>query len=146
MPTFRGQDGSVVIGGTPDVLIGQVTTWTIVEEFGSLETSAMGNVWRTYRPGMPSWNGTMQAHFDDADVGQSALWLRLVGATPSGVLSAVEFHWENQGETLGDKHLSGDVIITGVTVTAELNNIISANFTFQGSDVLTMTPAPVVTP
>jgi hypothetical protein len=103
----------------------------------------MGNVWRTYRPGMPSWNGTMQAHFDAADVGQSQLWQRLVGAVPSGVLSDVEFHWENQGETLGDKYLSGDVIITGVTATAELMNIISANFTFQGSDTLNMTPAPV---
>jgi len=142
MPTFRGQDGSVKIGGAGSTLIGQVTTWTVVEEFGSLETSAMGNVWRTYRPGMPSWNGTMQAHFDAADVGQSALWERLVGAVPQGVLSDVEFHWENQGETLGDKYLSGDVIITGVTTTAELNNIIQANFTFQGSDVLNMTPAP----
>lgn len=142
MPTFRGQDCSVKIGGAGSTLIGQVTTWTVVEEFGSLETSAMGNVWRTYRPGMPSWNGTMQAYFDAADVGQSALWERLVGAVPQGVLADVEFHWENQGETLGDKYLSGDVIITGVTTTAEFNGMVSANFTFQGSDTLAMTPAP----
>lgn len=143
MATFRGQDGSVTIGGAGSTLIGEVFGWTVVEDFGSLETSVMGNVWRTYRPGMPGWNGTMRARFDAGDAGQGQLWQRLVGPNPSGVLSNVEFHWENQGESLGDKFLSGDVIITGVTVTAELTNIIEAAFTFQGSDTLNMTPAPV---
>lgn len=140
MPTFRGQDGSVKISGTPtDILIGQVFAWTVVEDFGALETSVMGTVWRSYRPGMPGWNGTLQARFDSADVGQKELWDRLTGPTPEGTLAGVEFHWETQGASLGDKYLSGDVIITGVTLTAEYTNIIEANFSFQGTGTLTMT-------
>ena len=34
--TWRGQDGSVAIGGTPDVVIGGVYGWTVVTEFAPL--------------------------------------------------------------------------------------------------------------
>ena len=141
--TWRGQDGAVAIGGVPDVVIGGVYGWTVVSEFASLECTVMSEVWRTYRPGLPGWNGTMMARFNNAE-GQEQLLATVTGINPAGSLAEVQFQINDQNDpTPGTRYLSGEVIITGVSISAELTNIIDANYTFQGSGPLTLTwPAP----
>lgn len=137
--TWRGQDGAVAIAGTPDVVIGGVYGWTVVTEFAPLEATVMGEVWRTYRPGLPGWNGTMMARFDN-EAGQEQLLATVTGLDPAGSLAEVQFQINDQNDpTPGTRYLSGEVIITGVSISAELTNIIDANYTFQGSGPLTLT-------
>ena len=141
MPTtWRGQDGQVSIAGTPETVIGGVYAWTVVTEFAPLESTVMGNVWRSYRPGLPGWNGTMTARFDNTE-GQDQLLATVTGLTPAGTLEGkVKFVINDQNDpTPGTRYLEGDVIITGVSLTAELENIIDASYTFQGNNELTLT-------
>lgn len=137
--TWRGQDGNVMLGGTPPVAAGGVFGWTVVSDFGALECTVMGEVWRTYRPGLPGWNGTMRARFNNDD-GQEQLLATVTGVNPAGTLGEVQFLINDQNDpTPGTRYLSGEVIITGVTITAELENIIEAAYTFQGSGPLELT-------
>lgn len=139
--TWRGQDGSVLLGGTPPTAIGGVFGYTVVSDFGALEATVMGEVWRTYRPGLPGWNGTMRARFDNtAGSGQDDLLATVTGLNPAGSLGSVQFAINDQNDpTPNTRYLEGEVIITGVTITAELTNIIEAAYTFQGSGPLTLT-------
>lgn len=141
--TWRGQDGSVTLGGTPVTVIGGVYGYTVVSDFGALEATVMGEVWRTYRPGLPGWSGTMQARFHMGE-GQENLLETVTGLDPAGTLAEVRFTINDQNDpTPGTRYLSGAVVITGVSIAAELMNIIEANYTFQGSGPLTLTwPTP----
>lgn len=137
--TWRGQDGSVALGGTPETVVGGVFGYTVVSDFGALEATVMGEVWRTYRPGLPGWNGTMRARFHNGD-GQDDLLATVTGLNPAGSLGEVRFVINDQNDAApGTRYLAGEVIITGVTITAELTNIIEAAYTFQGSGPLTLT-------
>ena len=137
--TWRGQDGSVTLGGTPATVIGGVYGYTVVSDFGALEATVMGEVWRTYRPGLPGWSGTMQARFHLGE-GQETLLETVTGLDPAGALAEVRFTINDQNDpTPGTRYLAGAVIITGVSIAAELMNIIEANYTFQGSGPLTLT-------
>lgn len=137
--TWRGQDGAVSIGGTPDVVVGGVYGWTVVSDFAPLECTVMNEVWRTYRPGLPGWTGTMMARFNNAE-GQEQLLATVTGLNPVGSLAEVQFQINDQNDpTPGTRYLSGEVIITGCTISAELTNIIDANYSFQGSGALSLT-------
>lgn len=137
--TWRGQDGAVAIGGTPDVVIGGVYGWTVVSDMPSLECTVMNEVWRTYRPGLPGWTGTMMARFHNAE-GQEQLLATVTGLNPVGSLAEVQFQINDQNDpTPGTRYLSGEVIITSCTISAELTNIVDANYAFQGSGPLTLT-------
>jgi hypothetical protein len=137
--TWRGQDGEVQLGGTPATTIGGVFGWTVVSDFAALEATVMGEVWRTYRPGLPGWNGTMRARFNNED-GQDQLLATVTGLNPAGSLGEVRFVINDQNDAApGTRYLHGEVIITGVNLVAELTNIIEASYTFQGSGPLELT-------
>lgn len=85
----------------------------------------------------------MRARFHYGE-GQDTLLQTVTGLNPAGSLGEVQFAINDQNDPApGTRFLSGEVIITGVTITAELENIIEAAYTFQGSGPLTLTwPAP----
>lgn len=137
--TWRGQDGNVSLGGATPTVVGGVYGWTVVTEFAPLESTVMGSVWREYRPGLPGWNGTMMARFDNTE-GQDTLLETVTGVNPAGSLGLVQFVINDQNDpTPGTRYLEGEVIITGVSISAELTNIIDANYTFSGTGPLTLT-------
>lgn len=143
--TWRGQDGSVYLGGTTPQIVGGVFGYTVVSDFAALEATVMGEVWRTYRPGLPGWNGTMRARFDATPgSGQDQLLATVTGLNPAGAFAEVQFRIDDQNDlTPGTRYLKGEVIITGSTITAELTNIIEAAYTFQGSGPLELVwPTP----
>ena len=139
--TWRGQDGSVALGPTPVTVIGGVFGFTVVTDFAPLEATVMSEIWRTYRPGLPGWNGTMRARFHYGD-GQEQLLDTVTGLNPAGSFGEVRFVINDQNDAAaGTRYLSGAVVITGVNIVAELTNIIEASYTFTGSGPLTITPA-----
>lgn len=125
----RGQDGSIALGGPPPVVVGGVYGWTIASEMAALECTVMKEIWRSYRPGLPGWNGTMRCRFDNAE-GQDLVLATITGAAPSATLVEVQFRVDE------DRYFAGKVVITGSSIAAELTNIIDATYNFTGDGEL----------
>ena len=117
-----GKDGVVKVGTTA---VGHVRSWTIDETVDQLETTAMGDAYKTRCLALKDWSGSMDVLWDTADAGQTAL---VVGATVNITVYPV-------GET-GDS-LTGSVVITGVSTNASYDGLVEASVSFQGNGALT---------
>lgn len=123
MATYLGQDGVVKIGANA---IAEVKSFSVEETGESVEDTAQGDTWRTFKPGLKSFSGTIEAQFDDTDAtGQSLL---NIGDEPTLILFPM-------GDNEGIK-LTGNVVITGRSITSELESIVTASFSFQGNGEL----------
>jgi hypothetical protein len=98
----------------------------------TLETTAFGTAgYKTFRGGLCEWSGTGEANFDYGDLKQKLLVDALSGASPSAVTVAVMFGiLASAGAT---KEFYGTVAITQFEVTANVNGLVTATFTFKGS-------------
>jgi hypothetical protein len=76
----------------------------------------------------------MDVFFRDNDDGQTSLFDAIGGSNGS---TAIELY--PSGTTTGVK-LSGNVIITGHSITANFDGMTEASITFQGDGALTKTP------
>ena len=117
--------------------VASVRSFTIDQEVQTIESTVMGSGNRTYLPGLRQFSGTMDLFFRDDDgngAGQTALF-DAANSTQS-VATSIELY--PSGETAGIK-LSGTVIITGHSITANFDGMTEATVTFQGSNNLTRT-------
>lgn len=124
MATLVGTDGVVKIGSNT---IGEIKSYSIDENMDVIEDTALGDSSRSYVSGLKSFSGSMDVHFDDTDTGQLDLQ---VGDT--GTISV-----QVEGDTTGDHRLSGSIIVTGRSITADAESMVSASITFTGSGGLT---------
>jgi len=123
MTTYLGQDGVVKIGANS---VAEVKSFSIEETGESVEDTAQGDTWRTFKPGLKAFSGTIEAQFDDTDAtGQGVL---PVGAEVTLILFPM-------GDDEGIK-LTGNVVMTGRSITSELESIVTASYSFQGSGEL----------
>lgn len=126
MATFAGKDGVVKSGSDT---IAEVKSFTINQTADTAEDTALGDTWRSHVTTLKSWDGEITCHFDDTDTnGQEAL---TVG-------SSITLNVYPEGDSSGEYELSGSAIITGVTITNELENIVERSFTFMGNGSLTI--------
>lgn len=63
MAIVSGIDGAVAFATG---YAASVTDWTITIAVEDLDTTSLGNAWRTHQPGLKSWNGNFTAHLDSA--------------------------------------------------------------------------------
>ena len=124
MATHHGKDG-ILKSGSNDVA--EVVEWSVEETAETADDSAMGDSARTHLLGLTSWTGRATCHWDETDAsGQESF---TVGASVS-----VGFYPE--GDAIGDEKATGTATITGVTVSASLDGIVSREFTMQGNGAL----------
>ena len=131
--TYTGEAGVVKFSDDTSavVAIASVRSFTLDQETQTIESSVMGTTGRTYLAGLTQFSGTMDVYLRDEDHGQNSLF-SAIGANPA----AIELY--PSGETTGVK-LSGDVIITGHSITSNFDGMVEASITYQGSGSLTKT-------
>ena len=112
--------------------IASVRNFTVDQVTDTIETSSMGNSAKTYLPGQTSFSGTLDLLFVDADAAQAALFAA-IGSNPA----SLELYPSGNGST-GVK-LSGEVIITGHSITVDQNDAVVASVTYAGTGALTST-------
>jgi predicted secreted protein len=132
--TYTGEAGVVKFSDDTSavVAVASVRSFTLDQETQTIESSVMGTTGRTYLAGLTQFSGTMDVYLRDDDDGQNSLF-SAIGANPA----AIELY--PSGETTGVK-LSGDVIITGHSITSNFDGMVEASITYQGSGALTKTP------
>ena len=117
--------------------VASVRSFTVDTEVQTIESTAMGDGNRTYLPGLRQFSGTMDLFLRDDDnggAGQSAL--QQAALSTQSEATTIELY--PSGTTAGIK-LSGNVIITGYSITANFDNMTECSVQFQGSGALTRT-------
>ena len=133
--TYTGEAGVVKFSDTASsaVLVASVRSFTLDQETQAIESSVMGSGSRAYIPGLKQFSGSMDLYFRDDNQGQVNLFNAIGGDNGA---TTIELY--PSGETTGIK-LSGTIIITGHSITANFDGMVEATVTFQGSGALTKT-------
>lgn len=127
MAVHKGSEGLVKIGVNT---VAEVKSYSIEESGDTVETTSLGDTARTYLPSLTTFSGTIECHWDETDsTGQGAL---TIGAQ-------VTLNLYPEGDGSGDSYYSGDVIVTGVSRSAAMDDIVAATYSFQGNGALTLT-------
>jgi predicted secreted protein len=134
--SYTGESGVVKFSDTSSAVsvVASVRNFTIDTETQAIESTTMGSGSRSYLPGLRQFSGTMDLFFRDDGDGQKALHDAALSSQATS--TAIELY--PSGETTGIK-LSGNVIITGHSITANFDGMVEASVTFQGDGALTRT-------
>lgn len=125
MATLTGNSGTVKVGANA---IAEIRSFSVDETMDTIESTSMGDTYRTFETSLKSWNGSVDIFFDDTDTtGQGAL---TVG-------SEVTVNFQIEGDTTGDHLLSGAAIVTGRTINSSFDGLVEASLSLQGDGALT---------
>ena len=139
--TIVGKAGLLQIGdsgGSTPVDLLELTSYTIDTTQDTAETTAMGAGFaRTYTPTLNGFSGSADFNLE-SDAGVSVPQYtdieRLDFATDRTVGSILLFP---EGSTAGNAKITGDVVITGMSITGSFDGIVTGSVTFQGTGALT---------
>ena len=128
--TYTGETGVIKydVSGTPTA-VAEVRSFTVDQEQATVETTKMGDTSRTYLPSLGQFSGSMDVFFRDNDTAANALFAG-IGA------SAATIEIYPSGVSTGIK-LSGEIIVTGHSITSNFDGMVEASISFQGSGALT---------
>jgi predicted secreted protein len=125
MATLTGNNGTVKVGSAA---IAEIRSFSVDETMDTIESTSMGDTYRTFETSLKSWSGSVDIFFDDTDTsGQGAL---TVG-------SEVTVNFQVEGDTTGDHLLSGAAIVTGRTINSSFDGLVEASLSLQGDGALT---------
>ena len=125
MATVTGREGAVTIGGTD---ITEITSWSLDLTRDVIESTVMGDSARSYVPGLVSFSGSFDFMLDaDAPPAQTAVDL-------DG--SALSFGFEAVADDASATY-TGSGLVTGKSVSAEIEGMVTVSVTFQGTGAIT---------
>lgn len=136
MATLTGNNGVVQFdnnSGTP-VSVAAVRNFSIDVTSDTIETTTMGNDTRQYVKGLSSFSGSADIYFDPDMMPTSTtgnVWMnpttQTVGTSPYTFIGFLNG---------SSNKFSGEVIVTGFSVTSSMDGMVEASISFQGSGAL----------
>jgi hypothetical protein len=126
MTTYRGNAGVLKLATSA---VAELTGFTIQTTIGMLDDTAQGDTARTHMDdGLPDFSGSMRGHYYPGDTNGQAV-----------VVEGAELALEASPIGTGDGlvRLTGNVIITGMTITSDNGQIVGFEANFQGTGGLT---------
>ena len=125
---YTGESGSISYGGAT---VAAVRSFTVDNETQTIETTAMGSAGnaRTYLPGLTQWSGSMDVYQIDDDAEQTAL----LAAAQGGAEATLVLYPSGSGIGIS---LTGQVVITGHSLTSSFDGMVEGSISFQGSGAL----------
>ena len=129
---IKGHEGSVTVAGNASAM-GNAKAWSLDISQETTDTTDFGsNGWKESTTGLRSWTGSITAIFDASGADETDLQANLVGG------AAINLDLQLGGGTGTLDKYSGDANITGQSVTNDVNGIVEATFTFEGTGALTI--------
>lgn len=124
---LAGSEGVVKIGANA---IAETRSWSIEQQADVVEDTVLGDTWKTNKPSLKSWSGSIACWWDETDTNGQAVMI--VGAE-------LTLNLYPEGATSGDAYYTGSAIITGFTNKGEVGGMVEADFSFTGNGALTTT-------
>jgi hypothetical protein len=124
MATRHGKNGVVKGNGNA---VAEVQDFTLNEQIGTADDTAMNDAWETHLVGIGSWEGSISCSWDPTDTnGQEAF---VAGASISVALYS-------EGTGSGAHVDSGTATINKVTKNTKRDGVVSRSFDFKGNGAL----------
>ena len=135
MANYTGQDGSISVN---DVTLGCVTAFSVDHTLNTIETTCMGKAFRSYTGGMAEWSGSADVYFESTDVATVYALCIPSSDTNIGGTGQVAFIGYPGGDTVTNPKLTGNIIVTGLSISSETEGLVTASISFQGTGALTL--------
>ena len=129
MSCIHGKEGALSLGGTN---IAMLTEWTLNETAETVDCTAMGDQSRVYKAGIKGFEGSAECIWAKDDVAG------YVGQFTVGTEYAGVFYVTDTTPDTADLKYTGQVIVTGIEVTATMDDVVRASISFQGTGALTL--------
>ena len=125
MANHKGSEGVVKVG---TATVAEVKDWSLSETAETIDDTIMGETARTRKSSLTSASGSLSAFWDESDAtGQMAM---TAGAE-------VTLNLYPEGATTGDYFASLSAIITTVDVSAAMDGMVEASFSFESNGAVT---------
>ncbi len=137
MATLTGNNGVVKIdnsSGSPTT-IAAVRNFSVDITSDTIETTTMGVDARTYVKGLSSFSGSADIYFDPDMMPTSTtgnVWMNPTTQTVGTSPYTVELYLNGSSNKF-----SGEIIVTGFSVTSSMDGMVEASISFQGSGAAT---------
>jgi lipopolysaccharide biosynthesis protein len=129
MANHTGSEGTVKVGANA---VAEIRSFSIDETGDTIEDTALGDSFRSFKAGMRQWSGTIDTWWDETDTnGQGVL----------DVGSSVTLNFQPEGSDSGDTQIQGTALITGKTINSSFDGMVEASYSVQGSGGLTESTA-----
>lgn len=135
MANYQGNNGTVKIKSGSDTLtaVADVRSWSVTMTREVVESTAMGDDFRTYLKGLQSYSGSMEIVYNDSE--SSVVDTAINPDTDAAVV--VEFYADAVNTSTAK--FVGTVIVTSFAVTNSYDGLMTATVEFQGTDNPTLT-------
>ena len=125
-----GHEGSVSVASGA---MGNAKAWSLDVTQETVDTTDFDSSgWKESTATLNSWSGSITAIFDASGTAEGALQTGLTGG------SSVTLSLQLGGGTGSYDVYSGSAIITGQSITNDVNGIVEATFSFEGTGALTI--------
>ncbi len=125
MATYKGDGGLLKVGTTT---VGEVLGWSVEQQTDVIEDTAMGDTAKTFVAGLTSWTGSCEAILSDSDAGQLLL-------DNGSSQTDLDFYFDSTTSAY-----KGNAIVTNISSSASIGDMMKVSITFQGTGALTTDP------
>lgn len=140
MAAIRGTSGVLSIGG---VDLAEITSFTLDTTMDTIEVTAMGSQSRNYVQGLNTFTVSGDCIIESTDAATQYTDITQLEAVangtgdPTGTLILYP-----EGTGTGGIKLSGNVVVTGFSMTGSFDGVVTGSFTAQGTGNLSYGAAP----
>lgn len=108
--------------------------WNIDVSLDMADSTAQPDAWKSALPGAAGWGGSFEMYFVAGNAQQILVYTNLITAAPGTKLAGSRFLLD-----IAANYLSGDFYITGISIGAQMTDVVSSTVTFQGNGALSIT-------
>ena len=125
MANHKGSEGVVKVGANT---VSEIRDWSLSETAETIDDTTMGDAARTRQASLTSASGSLTAFWDETDTN---------GQVAMSAGSAVTLNLYPEGATSGDQFAALAAIITENGVSATLDGMVEASFSFESNGAVT---------